>query len=234
MNRMSYPLSFKVKAVFSSVLLLSLHVVVGCGTTTPSALSGGSGFVPLTADHPLSSALSGSIFQGASGIEVDSLTGRFRVIFPDGSRDLSGLVEYVDGKAQVRQLGLTHAGQSLTILFNNSHQITTMVSSSGDVWHHLAESVNAARAAASDGNPYVAANADIIEAARQFDANGGSQGVTGGGDTSGGTGTSTTGPKLNTQLATVPFLFVFLFLPAAAVGTVIFILELAAVVTLLF
>ena len=227
---------FQAKSILCIMVLLGMHVFVGCGTPT-SLLTFGGQRISLVPGHPLTQSLAGSVFEGATAVEINQTTGRFRFIFPDDSREISGVVSFVDGKAQMRQITVQQGANMVSLSFNDSHQIAHILSADGSVWQRPAGSNANAREVSGDGNPYVAANGDLLEMARQYDASGGA--TAGGASGSSGSarqpGTTPGGVKINQSLfPLVPFLAAFVFYPASVLGTILFLLEVVFVVTVIF
>lgn len=216
---------FKAKAVLCIVVALGLHVVMGCGTASTGLVS--SNRINLTANHPLTQVLTGTMFAGATAIEVNRETGTFRVIFNDDSREISGVIEKVNGQPQMRQIHISHSGQSMTYAFNSQHQLVAAVSSDGQSWTRPAGNLLDTYASAASDNPYVTANADLIELGRQAEENGATAQP---GQSSGANGGAAPGIKVGaSSFFWAPFLFIFTFVPAAF----LFVLELVVVISLI-
>lgn len=178
--------------------MLHLQVLVpGCGQGGVLGLPAAGAYqIPLTADNPLTRALQGSAFQGATLMEVTPQAQAFRLIFSDTGRQVSGNYALVGGEFTITQFTFKQNGKSATITFDENRRITSITSSSGDAWSRD-ENAKLIGVSSSSDNPYVVANADLIEIARQVDAQGGINGTnngnggttsTGGGSNGGGTG----------------------------------------------
>ena len=177
------------QAVFCTILMLHLQILVpGCGQVGLLGLPGAGAYqIPLTADHPLTRALQGSAFQGARIMEVMPQAQSFRLIFSDTGRQVSGNYAFVGGEFTITQFTFKQSGKSATITFDENRRVTSISSSDGAAWAR-AENAKLIGLSSSSENPYIVANADLVEIARQVDAQGGIGSSTGSG--SGGISTS--------------------------------------------
>ncbi len=182
----SYRIMFKLKAVFCLLLMLNLCLwSLGCGSAA-TALFVGDKTISLTADHPLTEALSGSDFAGASAIELSTATNQFRVIYPDDNRNISGSFATVNGETAVTNLTITNGQKSVALLINNAKEITRIASNEGTSWYRPASwNSNAPSAPTAPSAPaaagaktsmddatdaFVQANAQLLELAAEIDA----------------------------------------------------------------
>ncbi len=179
MNRALARSIFQAKSIFCVALLLSMHVVAGCGTV-PNVFAGGSYVVNLTSDHPLASALAGTPFDGASAMEVNPLTRQFRLIYPDGSRHVSGTFTESGGEKAVNSLSIGVNSNVITLDFNALRQITEINTGGGQNWRRPGFNTQPAQAPSAPApfarsiddemQSYMTANADLLQAAAEFDA----------------------------------------------------------------
>lgn len=192
MKRDYQAIIFRAKAVLC--LLLTANVCIwglGCGQVGYSML--GEVVIQLTEDHPLTSALKGSEFEGATAIVVNPGMQTFRLIFPDEQRGLSGTYVNAPTAVELTSITLTTAQQTATLQLGTGQRVTQIVSTIGSTWWRPAEwdqttgnYATAPKAPAATGAPsapsaakeittdaYAAANAELLGLAQQLDAENG-------------------------------------------------------------
>lgn len=185
-----YSIRFKAQAVICSLLVLNMQFLAsGCGQAGLLGLPGAGTYqIPLTADHPLTKALQGSAFQGAKLMEIMPEAQAFRLVFPGSTRQVSGNYSFSGGQFVITQFTFKQDGRSATLNFDASRKVTSIASSDGIAWARLGGS-NAKSTAdlSSPDNPYAIANADLVEFAREMDAQGGTNSLPGQGNSGGST-----------------------------------------------
>jgi len=182
----SHRIIFKLKAVVCLMLMLNLSLwSLGCGSAA-TALFVGDQVISLTADHPLTEALSGSEFAGATAVELSHTTNQFRVIYPDGDRNISGSFATVNGQTAITSLAMTSGSKSVALLINSAKEITQIASNEGATWQRPASWNSSAPGAPSapsapsaataktslvdEANAFVQANAQLLDLAAEIDA----------------------------------------------------------------
>lgn len=162
------------KAILCIVLVLNLHLWVGgCGIGGVVMIDGKLR-VNLTPDQPLTQVLAGSAFEGATAIEIDPATHRFRLIFPDENRDISGQYNLNKGQFSITQFHVEQGSRTADLALNSSKQVTSIQTSTGLQWNRPSEWVGLPVETISSGvDAYVGANIELVDVARQFDGGGG-------------------------------------------------------------
>lgn len=187
----NYTLRFKFQALFCVALTLQLQfLTVGCGQGGLLGLPGAGVYqIQLTADHPMTTALKGSAFQGAKLMEILPQSQTFRLIFSDSSRQVSGRYSFANGEFTITQFTIKHDGRSATMSLDEARRVTSISSSDGTAWvrEFPAGSAKASSAALNSDNPYMIANADLVELAERVDGQGGVPGTGGQTGPTGGT-----------------------------------------------
>lgn len=191
-------LAYRLQCALCALLVLNLNWVNGCGQGTLGLPTTAGAFqIRLSDSHPVTQALRGSAFQGAVLMEVYPQAQGFRLIYPDGDRQVSGAYSYTDGEFVITQFTFKKGAESATITFDASRQVSTITTSGGQSWTRPVEPASlrkASAAAVQSSNPYVLANLDLVAVAEEVDQNGGlaayPSGNTGG---TGGSSSSTTG-----------------------------------------
>ena len=222
------------KTVLCLVLIAAMHVVVGCGGA-PSLFPASGNLVPLTPDHPMAQALAGTPFSSATAVEVNAATNQFRLVFPDGSQQqISGTFAFDGGKAYVSRITVAEGAMSATLSFAANQQITNISTSAGPSWQRPGS--DAAKVGLSTARPntvesFLEANADLMEAAQEFDSQGVVTSPIGGATGDGATGGQIV--KTGASLALLAAVFgVMIFVPLGIGATIIFLIELAVAATL--
>lgn len=187
------------KSILCILLVFNLHVMYGCGTTGINAgPTAGAYQIVLTETHPLSQALNGTVFQGATMMEILPQSDAFRLLYPDTTRQVSGTYEYINDEISISSFTFKQNAGSATITFDTQRRIMTITSSDGHSWTRSYNDAarEGALAVVDTSNRYLAANMDILEVASSIDAGGGFGGTTGGtsGASGGTTNPGTTGP----------------------------------------
>jgi hypothetical protein len=242
MNRSIRSIIFGSKVVLCLTLTLNLSVwAMGCGQVGYSLL--GEVTIPLTADHPLAAALKGSDFEGATALAVSPSTHQFRLIFPDGRREMSGTYQPADGQARLTAVTLTTAAQSVTLQLDGDKHVTQIVNNAGSQWQRPAEwntqgsyvpgapaaprapaapsAPSSGRTIAPDADAYLQANAELLELARQADQQSG--------DDTGGLVKAE-----QSSLFWVPFaLLNLVFVPGGVLATLLFVFQVIALIDFL-
>lgn len=225
----------RAKAILCVTLVTAMHVVVGCGGAAASLLPASGNLIELTPDHPMAQALAGTPFSGATAIEMNAATNQFRLVFPDGSQQISGTFAYDGGKAYVSRLTVAQGTMSATVSFAANQQITNISTSAGPSWARPgadAAKASLSTARANTVESYLEANADLMEAAQEFDAQGVVTSPVGGPADEGGTGGQTV--KIGTAFGPLAFVFgAMIFIPLGIGATIIFLIELVVAATAL-
>lgn len=189
---------FKIQSVACALLVLNLHWIAGCGQATFAPPTAGAFQIQLTDSHPLSQALRGSAFQGATMMEIFPQGQAFRLVFPDRERQVSGAFAYQDGEFVITQFTFKQGVHSATITFDEGRRVATITTAEGQSWTRAVDG-QAARYSSivpNQGvNAYVDANIDLITLATEIDENGGLAATT---NSSGGSNGSTTGGNTST------------------------------------
>ncbi len=181
--------SHTAQAIFCLVLTVNLHIwPAGCGNAL-DLFSGGVLRVALTADHPIKTALKTTAFSAASTIEIDRQASSFRILYPDPSREVTGTFAIVEDAAVVSAIDFTFGPLSIRFSFDVAHRIVSMSTSTGQSWQPSESSTEDILGLGHSGvDAYIAANAELVDAARRSDPSptgGGGGGVGGGSDGSG-------------------------------------------------
>lgn len=227
MNRSLRRVLFKTKAIVCIVLILNVQYWAGCGAA-PVSLPDGSYLVQLTADHALTQSLAGTAFSGATAVLINPTTNTFRVIFPDGVREISGRFDAGE-TVTLRQITIGRGAEQIQVSLDAAKHITQIANSNGAVWNRPADWTSSATTDENTLEAFKQANAELLDAAAALDAQAG--GPIGGqsvvsGDSS-GVDTATGGVKaldggfdflVSALLAT--FFYGFFFW-----GTILFILQ---------
>jgi len=187
----NYTLRFKFQALVCVVLTLQLQfLTVGCGQGGVLGLPGTGVYqIQLTADHPMTTALKGSAFQNAKLMEILPQSQTFRLVFSDSSRQVSGRYSFANGEFTITQFSIKHDGRSATMSLDEARRVTSISSSDGTAWvrEFPAVSAKSGSSALNSENPYIMANADLVELAERVDAQGGVAGTGGQTGSNGGT-----------------------------------------------
>lgn len=148
------------------VLVFNLVILTpGCGTRFdwrgPMA---GQVSIPLTPDHPISKALSGTAFEGAESLEADMDAGTFRLVFPDDARTITGRFVRSGDSWEMTEFSFgTSAGAAKMSLDAVSRQVTMIETTQGDIWTPSKISDAPSRAVSGDRiESYVQSNAELM------------------------------------------------------------------------
>ena len=164
---------------------------------------------------------------------MNPATNQFRLVFPDGSQQISGTFAFDGGKAYVSRLTVAEGTKSATVSFAPNQQITSINTSAGPSWTRPgadATKASLSTARANTVESFLEANADLIEAAQEFDAQGVVTSPIGGSSDDGATGGQTV--KTGTSLSLLAAVFgVMIFVPLGIGATIIFLIELVVVLT---
>jgi len=213
MNRALRRLNVKLKALLCVALIMNLSFwTVGCGQMAME-MPDGSFRIALTPGHPLTSHLQGSAFEGASAIEIKPGGQEFRLIFPDGAKEISGTFSDVSGQLEVTSLTMSQGSQSATLELDASSKcITSISTSTGHRWERPAE-WGTPEIVGDGADAYLEANHQLMEMAEELDDQQAFSGGSSTGDTvsdeDGQTGTS---PEKPGQVAFGPVAAIF-FVP---------------------
>ncbi|MBN2561706.1 MAG: hypothetical protein JXQ75_12330, partial [Phycisphaerae bacterium] len=188
MKRTCHHHVFKLKALLCVLLTLNVQFWLGGCAPAPVPFSPGATRIELTPGHPLSMALRGSAFEGATAVEVDPGKGEFRLIFPDAGRQLSGKYAEANGTPTITEFHAANGLNSATIHLDISKHVTSITTSDGHVF--TAPTDWATSPASTEGaNAYERANAQLLDFARQLNSQsnpGPSAGSGSGGSNTGG------------------------------------------------
>lgn len=127
--------------------------------------------IPLTPDHPISKALSGTGFEGAQSLEADMDDGVFRLVFPDESRTITGRFVRSGDSWEMTEFSFgTSSGAAKMSLDAASRQVTMIETSQGEIWTPSKVNDASSRAASGDRiESYVQSNTELLP---QTDSNG--------------------------------------------------------------
>jgi hypothetical protein len=214
MPRTTATVLFKAK----SCLCIAVMLVVPAWTTScgpASTSTSGETLIPLTPDHPLSQALKGSIFEGATALAVSPDAGSFRVVHPNKALTLKGRHTFDGATAAVSEFVIGREA-NLTTFAIDAHKRITTITANGQTWQRPAGWTSAADIAApTTSEALMAANTELIEAANEIGQNGSLPGTTPGTNPGG-----TPGSVIPKQAASAQAQLIFLVLaPLAAVWT---------------
>ena len=227
--RISRLVSQRVKAVLCVGLIVNLNLMaVGCGQPGLMALTDGVLRLALDADHPISQALRGSDYAGATAVEVNPAEGTFHLVFPDDAREMSGRFVVEGGKPRVTEFLLGLDGRTNTFSFDTLKQITHIGNSLGQTWDRPAEWTAAAASEDNTVEAFKAANAQLIELASQIDATASTQ--TPGDPDHSGIDPTKVSPS---GFPFFPVLAMVLFFPAIVLGMILFVIEIVVVIFLI-
>lgn len=155
------------KATSSLCVLLMLNLSLmssGCGVSPGEALPiDHQRVIPLTPDHPLSAALRGTAFEGATALEVEP-SGAFRLVFPDDARTLTGLAVVRDGAWEMVEFKFSSDGLAATMKLDPAtRQVVAIETSYGHYWEPTKDERLVTRPrAAGELDSYLAANNPLL------------------------------------------------------------------------
>jgi len=239
MKRDYQKIIFKAKAVLGVLLTANLCIWgLGCGQVGYSLL--GERIIQLTEDHPLTAALKGSDFEGATALAVNPGARTFRLIFPDGQRQLSGTYTNTQTQVELTTVNLTTATQSATLQLGAGQRVVQIASTIGSTWTRPVEWDQAAgnfatapEAPTAPGAPswpaaargisadaYADANAQLLDLARELDAQG-------------GYGDSAGKAEQSSLIWAAGALLHLVFFPGGIAATLLFIFQVLSIVALL-
>lgn len=170
---------YRSKAILCVILMINLgYWTVACDQSAISpdsvlpAPATNVEHIALDSNHPIAKALSGSQFAGAKFLEVDRANQSFTLVFPDADHVATGHYVETNGITSVSDFTFGRQGQSVTLnLDTNTHTVTQLSTSSGYVWTPSGNG----KAQLSDefdaSNPYIAANAELLNAEKDIVAN---------------------------------------------------------------
>ncbi len=148
-------------------LTLNLSMLTsGCGVSPGAGLPvGDARVIPLTPDHPISIALRGSAFEGATALEVDPAGGAFRLIFADGNRTVAGRAVFRDGAWEMAEFNFGADGLAASMKLDPAtRQVVGIETSYGHVWESSKEDrVDARPRGESRMDTYLAANETLLD-----------------------------------------------------------------------
>ncbi len=158
------------KSLLSVLLILNLHVASGgCGAGGAFMIDGRLR-IPLTVDHPLSQSLAGSVFEGASALEVDTSTGQFQLIFPDAERAVSGAFSLNKNVLAFSALHLQANGRTVVFTLDDQKHVTSIETSLGQRWERPDTWVGLPTDVIAGGiDAYLGANIELVGIARGLD-----------------------------------------------------------------
>jgi hypothetical protein len=169
------------KVVLGIVLVMNLNLVVGCGGLA-GLLPGATVRVPVGSNQELVDALAGTPFANATAIDVNQVTKTFRMVFADGTQQMSGSFVENNGELFVTQFAVTQGNQTVYLVLNLDKEITDISSAHGATWQRSpstqaprapkAPTAPGARTVAAGAQDYVDANADLVALAEELDAQG--------------------------------------------------------------
>ncbi len=152
-----------------TVLVLNLHVMTGGCGVGGVASPDGTLVIQLTPSMALTHALKGSLFDGATAIEVSPMEGTFSLVFPGGERQLSGSYGADTGRQAITSLHLSRAGVSADVSLDFQKRITAIQTSAGQRWERPADWTGLPNNGAAMGvDAYIGANIELVEIARSL------------------------------------------------------------------
>ena len=156
----------KATASLCIVLMLNLSLMSsGCGLSPAVSLPvTHGGVIALTPDHPISIALRGTAFEGATALEVEPSSGTFRLVFPDAGRTLTGRMVARDGALEMAELNFASDGLAATMKLDPAtRQVVAIETSYGHYWEPTKDERIAARPRSADElQTYLAANESLL------------------------------------------------------------------------
>src|SRR5262245_27972019 len=166
MSRTHASLAFKVKALLCAALTLAVPILgASCGPTTTN--TAGETLIALTPEHPLTAALKGSIFEGATALAVSPGGGQFRLIHPNAALTLRGRYSSDGNIAAVNEFVIGREANLTTLTIDANKRITT-ISGNGLTWQRPANWTSKADPSApTSTEALLAANAELIQAANE-------------------------------------------------------------------
>jgi len=239
MKRNCQEIIFKAKAVLGVLLTANLCLWgLGCGQVGYSLL--GERIIQLTEDHPLTAALKGSDFEGATALAVNPGTQTFRLIFPNGQRQLSGSYTNTQAQVELTSITLITAAQSATLQFGAGQRVVQIASTTGSTWTRPIEwdqatgnFATAPKAPTAPGAPstpgaargisanaYTEANAQLLDLARELDVES-------------GYGDSASKADQSSFFWAAGALLHLVFVPGGIAATLLFIFQVVSIVALL-
>jgi len=235
--------TFKLKAILCVVLTLNVSIwALGCGAVGASLFLGEK-TIALTPDHPLTEALNGSDFEGATAVDVSPSTNQFRVIFPNAERELSGSYAMIAGQAVVIGLTFTKGAELLTLKLDAEKRITDIVSNQGQRWQRPVEwntqaprapgfatapAAPTAKTSTSDVDAYLQANSQLLELATQLDQQSGAEDLA-----DDASATSVKAGESSFAWAAAA-LIAFVFVPGGIFAGLVWVLQLIVLLNLIF
>ncbi len=158
------------KSLLCVVLIINLHVVSGgCGPAGAIMVDGRLRIL-LTPDHPLTQTLAGSVFEGASALEVDPITSDFHLVFPDASRNVSGAFSLNKNVFAFSRLHLEANGQTADLTLDDEKHVTSIETSLGQRWERPEDWVGLPLDVVGGGvDAYLGANIELVGIARALD-----------------------------------------------------------------
>lgn len=164
---MTRPFRYSCRTALCILLILNLHVWGGGCGVGGAVSADGRILIPLSPNDPLAQTLAGSSFQNVTGLEIDPGQGRFRLVFAEPDRRVSGSFVLVGGEPVVTRLDLGMGSLSMDLLFDEDMHVIGMVTSSGRFW---ARPTDWGDGAAGETPGFATANAQLLDLARALDA----------------------------------------------------------------
>lgn len=167
-------LVFRAKAVLCLVLLMTATFhLSGCATAPGGLLPADQLRIPLTNNDALSEALAGSPFAGASALDIFPVRQEFSLVMPDDSKVLSGKYAFSDGQFTITEVFAQNAGRSGTLTMDVTKQVNRIATSDGLEWKLDNSAARTAPQSAAGLDAYLQANAALLLAAKEMDAQAG-------------------------------------------------------------
>jgi len=138
----------------------------GCGWSPPSGTIENNVFIlPFAPGQPLADALRGTAFDGGQALELNLVTGAFRVRFTDSARALSGFVAPQGSGWEMLRIHFRTGPDWSTLDFNpGTRELIRVQSSDGKAWEAARAPVARVKSGPEQPSDYLAANADLIAA----------------------------------------------------------------------
>jgi hypothetical protein len=163
----------RAKAVLCLILMLQAQLMIngGCGTSGGLLSPAQQLRIPLPSSHPLSQALSGSPFAGATALNVYPTSQRFDLELRDPTKQLSGKYAYRDGEFAITEFYTQNRGRSATLWIDESKRVSRIATSDGVDWKlsDVSARTDGDASATVGVDAYLEANVALLEVARQLD-----------------------------------------------------------------
>lgn len=157
-------------ALLCVVLMVSnLLIHAGC-IPTPVALAGSQFHRDLAVGDDVYKLLQNSPLAGATALDFDPLSGRLTLSYPNGARGVEATLRLHGDQPRLASLKMSNGVQWARVEFDDERRITTLRTATGHAWQRPIGWTGRRPSASSVGlDPYLAANAELLEYAHQLD-----------------------------------------------------------------